>query len=91
MQIRVVKAFRHGVDSVQLNQASSNPNIQVRYFIYFKGIFFFGGGEGLHNLTNSQLVHQRLLSRPIFLKIGCKVGLYWAVSRVKLLLHNYQL
>jgi len=26
--IRVVKAFRHGVDSVQLNQASSNPNIQ---------------------------------------------------------------
>ena len=69
MQIRVVKAFRHGVDSVQLNQASSNPNIQVRYFIYFKGIFFLGGGVkggGLHNLTNSQLVHQRLLSRPIF-------------------------
>jgi len=28
LMIRVVKAFRHGVDSVQLNQASSNPNIQ---------------------------------------------------------------
>jgi len=26
--IRVVKAFRHGVDTVQINQASSNPNIQ---------------------------------------------------------------
>ena len=33
LQIRVVKAFRHGVDSVQLNQASSNPNIQVTYLI----------------------------------------------------------
>lgn len=26
--IRVVKAFRHGVDTVQLNPASSNVNIQ---------------------------------------------------------------
>jgi len=27
-QIRVVNAFRHGMDSQQLQQASSNPNIQ---------------------------------------------------------------
>jgi Ca2+ transporting ATPase len=27
-QIRVVNAFRHGVDSQQLQQATSNPNIQ---------------------------------------------------------------
>merc|ERR1719412_971659 len=29
-QIRVVNAFRHGVDSAQLQQAASNQNIQVR-------------------------------------------------------------
>ena len=28
LQIRVVNAFRHGMDSQQLQQASSNPNIQ---------------------------------------------------------------
>ena len=27
-QIRVVNAFRHGLDSQQLQQATSNPNIQ---------------------------------------------------------------
>ena len=27
-QIRVVNAFRHGMDSQQLQQATSNPNIQ---------------------------------------------------------------
>ena len=30
LQIRVVNAFRHGVDNVQLQQAASNQNIQVR-------------------------------------------------------------
>ncbi len=28
MKIRVVNAFRHGMDSQQLQQATSNPNIQ---------------------------------------------------------------
>ena len=28
LQIRVVNAFRHGMDSTQLQQATSNPNIQ---------------------------------------------------------------
>jgi hypothetical protein len=34
VQIRVVNAFRHGVDSQQLQQATSNPNIQVSFQVF---------------------------------------------------------